>query len=504
MPATLQRRLTFESALTVRPQHLTLNSRDYLVAPGVLIVAGVLNGGLVPSDAIIPEDWNGVPIVLDHPHDAQGQPLSARSPEVLAQYGLGHVYRAQRGITQRQGHTVTSLRAELWIDTAQATLIGGDALQVMTRLEAQDPLEVSTAFFSSAERTTGSFFGVPYTEIHHDLRPDHLALLPNSTGACDWASGCGCPRLNHQQACACQHQETPPMEQSEDKPHGLLHGLMAMVRHLMQRETPPLITAQTDTDVREALYGALAREMGTDYTPIFIDSLNLDDQTFTYRQGERLRRRGWTVDDGVLALTADVEDVQRETTYIPVPVTQEQQPPATEEAAMPPLQTHAVLATRIDRLIADPLTNWTEDDRHILQTFDEVALIRLEQQPKRTPVAAPHVPQTVDEAIKMLPTHIQEPIQAMASEYEQRKQAAIAQLIANKWPGPQEELQSYTAQRLEELVRFGGGEVAADYRGQGAAQPRPQTPVDPESLPPPTPNTLERVLERQRLLGKRV
>ena len=202
----MTRRLTLQAALTVPPARLTLNNREYLTAPAVLIVEGVLNEAYIPGSELVAPDWNNVPVVLNHPLDAQGVPMSARTPEVLAASGVGHLYHARLGTGQRQGHTVTSLQAELWLDVAQVQTVGGEAVQAMTMLEAQTPLELSTGFYSYAEETSGTFYGVPYREVHHDLRPDHLALLPNGIGACDWQSGCGSPRLNQQ--CQC-HQETP-------------------------------------------------------------------------------------------------------------------------------------------------------------------------------------------------------------------------------------------------------------------------------------------------------
>ncbi len=77
---------------------------------------------------------------------------------------------------------------------------------------------------------------------------------------------------------------------------------------------------QTDTDHRESLYSALALEAGTDYTPFYIDSIDVPNQTFFYRQGERLLMRRWTVDSlGILHLDADIDDAQRSTTFTPVP-----------------------------------------------------------------------------------------------------------------------------------------------------------------------------------------
>ena len=80
-------------------------------------------------------------------------------------------------------------------------------------------------------------------------------------------------------------------------------AFLAMLRQFVSQEeqaevpvvlpapAPDLSVNQTDADVREALYGALAREMGTDYTPVFIDSIDSAMQAFVYRQGERLLQR---------------------------------------------------------------------------------------------------------------------------------------------------------------------------------------------------------------------
>jgi len=498
---TTQHRLTIQTALTVPPSRLTLNNREYLTAPAVLIVCGVLNGGLIAEDALVPDDWNNVPVVIGHPMNMDGQPISARTPEVLAECGVGHVYRARQSVGDRRGHQVASLQAELWLDTALCHHLGGEALQAMEMIDSQAQLELSTAFFSESERTHGSFYGTPYTEIHRVLRPDHLALLPNSLGACDWSAGCGCPRLNHQQACACQTEEVAPM----DEVPRFWQRLMAMLRLVPQESGGDVLTIhQTDMDLREALASALAREMGEEvnWTPYFIQDLDIAQQSFTYRMGERLKQRRWTMEDGVLTLAPEIEDVQRETTYTPVPVSNQQ------EETMPPTD---VIKRRVNALIANERTRWQEDDRHMLESQDEAFLIRLEQQPVEPLRVAAQQPTTVQEAIATMPQHLQEPMQAMAQEYEERKAAAIAVLIANKkCPFAEAELQGMTAQRVEQLVTMAGEEVplrpgqavvkeVRSYVGRGLPHVRG---TEDEDLPPPPPNTFALAVERQKTMGK--
>jgi hypothetical protein len=470
-----------------------LHHREYLTAPAVLVVEGVLNGGLIPGSALVANDWNSVPIVINHPLDAQGLPMSARTPEVLTQSGVGQLYHARLGTGSRQGHTVTSLQAELWLDVAQVGAIGGEAVQAMAMLEAQHPLELSTGFYSQAEETSGTFYGVPYSEIHHDLRPDHLALLPNGIGACDWQSGCGSPRLNQQ--CPC-HQETPMDHAQARGWRGFVHTLKTFVQQeeagtaprtpavfvngyyvgdgtnlqvcalARQLPRPPVRANRTDADIRESLYGALAREMSVDFTPIFIDAVDVTNQTFTYRQGERLVQRSWTVEDGQIVLTADAQDVQRDTRYIPV--TQEQEDP------MPP---SAAVKTRVTALITNTQTSWQETDRPVLEAMSEEQLTRVEPVVMQT-----QEPATVEEALATLPAHLRESVGSMAREHATRKQAAITALVAAKYPLSADRLTALDLDELERLVPL-AVEQSASYVGQGLPHVRPQTP-DEESWQP--------------------
>jgi hypothetical protein len=635
------RRLTIQTALTVQPQRLVQNEREYLVAPCVMIVEGVLNGGYVPGDEIRACHWDGIPLVINHPLAADGTPISANSPDVPP---VGRVFRTQYSALQAQGHTLTRAQAELWLDVAQVEALGGEALQAMQMLETQTPLEVSTAFFSDAEPTRGSFLGVRYNEIHHNLRADHLALLPNSIGACNWQNGCGSPRLNEQgcscgatDGCSCQRQESsmsdaspsrwqrfmsllqqcvqeeddtltlnvlaqarrPSFEGTEtsvwmspsfatyvralshgDTPpssvadasqalkrqiaaHTLLgdpeassfgdlsffpvvnprtgklneHALRAviggrgsqatipgaarssaqeMARRLLNSEFDAhLETNQVDTDVREALYGALAREMGVDTTPLYLDSVDHPNQTFTYRQGERLVQRGWTMQDGVLALTPDQQDVQRDTRFVPVTAarsnesspdgresahnvsaayavrsTQEREQQETHTMAQP---TEAVKAL-VSALITNAQTPWTDEDRPALEAMSATQLARLQPQAAQTAAE----PQTLDQAIATLPAQFREPVGTLAREHAARKDAAIAVLVANKAPLSEGTLKGMSLDELEGLVAMAGQQTT--YTGKGLPHVRPTLEDD---APPAPPNTLERVVERQKQLGLR-
>jgi hypothetical protein len=408
MPAST-RRLTIQTALTVPPQRLTQNEREYLVAPAVMIVEGVLNGGLVTGDAIRSCRWDNVPVTINHPMSEDGQPRSAQAPDVAH---VGRVYRTQYHAQQAGPVALTRAQSELWLDVATMRALGGDAEQALQMVETQNALEVSTAFFSAPESRRGTFQGVPYSEVHTDLLADHLALLPNSLGACSWADGCGCPRLNAKEVLM--------------KPLSLL----AKLRVFCSTAEANLAANQTDADLRESLYGALAREMGVDYTPIFIDALDVAAQTFTYRQGERLVQRSWTVENDQIVLTPDTQDVQRQTSY--VPVTQERK-------ETPRMEPTAAIKTRATALIASAETAWTEDDRATLEAMSDAQLARLEPDSE---------------------------LIALRREQTARKTTLVKQLVENSWCTLSEaSLKSLPLAELEGLIQM--QQQDASYAGQG-------------------------------------
>jgi hypothetical protein len=181
-------------------------NREWLVAPVVAIRSGVLNAELVPEDEILnyPQAWNGRPVVVYHPVSATGQPISANSPEVLARQQIGQLFNVSA--IRENG---AKLKGELWIDVDKAARLGGQASEVLRRLRAAEPLEVSTAYYRETVRESGTWESQEYTSIARNLKPDHLAALPDQIGACSWLDGCGAPRLNM--------REEPPMnEQAEE------------------------------------------------------------------------------------------------------------------------------------------------------------------------------------------------------------------------------------------------------------------------------------------------
>lgn len=187
--------LRFACNVATAARRESWQDKEWLVVPVVALASGVLNGELVEPDEVLkhPEAWNGRPVVVYHPEDENGDPVSANSPEVLASQQIGQLFRVH---ATRNG--TAKLKGEMWIDVARARELGGEALAVLRRLEANKPLEVSTAYFRDVEDRAGALGNKEYVTIARDIKPDHLAALPNQVGACSWVDGCGAPRVNKQ------------------------------------------------------------------------------------------------------------------------------------------------------------------------------------------------------------------------------------------------------------------------------------------------------------------
>ena len=74
----------------------TVNGREFLVAPVVLLTEGVHNNLLYPASELkkFPRAWNGSPLPLQHP-TVNGVPISAQSPDILRDFSVGQVFNVE-------------------------------------------------------------------------------------------------------------------------------------------------------------------------------------------------------------------------------------------------------------------------------------------------------------------------------------------------------------------------------------------------------------------------
>ena len=184
--------LQFSANSITATKEITHSGRRYLVSPVIALRAGVLNGVLVEAAEFgkYAQSWSGRPVPLGHPQ-LNGQYISANSPDVWASDVPGHFWNVEVDGDK--------LKGEIWIDLAKCESMGERATAIVNRLRAGTPVEVSTGYFSDTDLASGVWNGKPYLGIARNIRPDHLALLPDENGACSWADGCGTPRVNVQE-----------------------------------------------------------------------------------------------------------------------------------------------------------------------------------------------------------------------------------------------------------------------------------------------------------------
>lgn len=167
----------------------SLMGRACRVFPAVLVREQVLHNNLgacfLPGEEIKAsvDAWNHTPVVIRHP-TSRGEPVSARSPDVLNARGVGWVFNAGWDEGRR------ALTGEIWIDIGLAAEVQ-DAEPVVNRVEKGDPGELSTGFGTRAEQNEGVWEGESFDLVLRGVDPDHLALLVEEKGACSVEDGCG-------------------------------------------------------------------------------------------------------------------------------------------------------------------------------------------------------------------------------------------------------------------------------------------------------------------------
>lgn len=194
--------------------HTTLNDTDvveerrggdrYLVAQGVPIIRPqTLSNGYVPERAVANSTdqenthggvgWEGVTATLNHPrnlpefawHDPgapHGAPILAANAEVQETLGLGEL--------ENQRFDGEFVRVDVAVNADRAEEMGGEATDVVEKMEEGEPLDVSTQYVG-AELPPGEYDGEERAEVETIVAPDSLALLPNQPGQCSVEDGCG-------------------------------------------------------------------------------------------------------------------------------------------------------------------------------------------------------------------------------------------------------------------------------------------------------------------------
>lgn len=380
----------------------TLEGRPYLAVPMVMIKEGVLNGSdgpiLYTSEELakVPQVWNTKPVVVQHP-TLNGKSLSACDPDVLEKYRVGMIMN-----TSWDGQR---LKAEAWLEPSRLESVDS---RVLNAVQKGEMMEVSTGIFSEIEQKPGVFKGRHYKGVVRNLRPDHLAILPDSIGACSIADGAGLMRNSRKEMELILNSFGINRDAEHDK-------------------------------VRLLLRNAASAELGESFD--FIE--NVFDTTFVYKTNEGLWQRNYSLQGGKAVLEGLPVRVERDVTYKAL-INENQGKKKMENT----IKTKRAI---VDEL--PPLGVRKEEDREFLEGLGEEKLTK-NMQTAKTAVVTPSISPTekkkeeiveevkqVDNAervkapsdyLEALPAEIREVLNEALSTQAEQKAKLVESIVANK------------------------------------------------------------------------
>ena len=441
--------------------------RKHLIVPVVMMVEGVHSGSHGPIMHRIndlgrhAEAWNGIPIMVRHPQDEQGNYVSARSPSVV-ETAVGTVYN-----THVEGE---KLKAEAWIDELKILSVSPTALD---HIRLGQPLEVSVGVFSDQDAEEGEWNGERYDAVARNHRPDHLALLPGERGACSWDDGCGI-RANKANEVLTLNNKGDEMTQEQEK---ALKDLAVQGFIL-----------STNVQGYQELMSKIQRKLDAKDNETSMHFLEeVYDGYFVYRQNVResgevkLYRQDYSVNSAdEVEFGGDPVKVRRDVTYIQANemkrtkfnVNQKAKGDVMSEEKKTPCGN---CMEKVVALINNTQTHFTKSDREWLLEQDENTLDKL----------FPKDPEPVqvnrEQALEVLKEELSDPVKAIEvlsgeakahvetglKAFQEKRTALIEQIQANSDEGvwSDEDLKDTPLEMLERIARTAKAPV--DYSANG-------------------------------------
>jgi len=459
----------------------TLEGKEYLVVPVVMMVEGVHNNLLYGGDELgmFPDAWNGKPVVVRHPMEG-GQFVTANTPQREESVTIGEVYNTIWDSTK--------LKCEAWIDPVKANKVDP---QIMTMLQASQHIEVSISAFTEDEMTEGDFGAEHYVGIVHNLRPDHLAFLPDEEGACNWQDGAGAPRVNEN-------------TERKEKGDGIMlvkhkdGGLCALLKDALGVSATLKGNELSHDDLRSRLATALRAGGMTDNEGIYIRDVYDKFVVFEHMQNDnyKLYKQAYATDANEnVSLSGDRVEVQVSVEYVPVAKAAQKQDGNAQKGNQKQEGSNSMdRKTMVAELIANGA--WADSDTEFLSGMEDAHFAKIhaamktaaktddEVETEEQKVAAKDVtnkvapvvpvdavPKTVDEYIAGAPDEMKEVLSSSVALHRTRKQGLVKELMAcsrNKFT--EVALSAKTIDELEGLCELADVPVSFEGRGLQTAQ----------------------------------
>ena len=371
----------------------TMEGRNWLVAPMVMITEGVHNGSDGPIFYSADELSKGLPscnhrpVVVYHPKGG-----SACDPIELSSRKIG--------VTMASGFDAKTkkVKAEAWLEPSRIETVDN---RVNEAIENNETMELSTGLFMDLEKVEGEWNGEEYVGVAKNIQLDHLALLPDLKGACSIADGAGFIRLN---------------EMSHDT-----------IRMLL------------GSSLRDTYEDAWIEDTYDDY--IIFEN---DGKLFHWAYQEA---------QGVVSFTGEVSEVTRDVKYKKVvdgTIVNEEIKSNVNNVKGSVMDKTKV----VDALIANERTPWKDEDKETLLAMNESALEQLTlagKEPEVKEVTKEVIkevpatnteqtntedeeekPQTMEQYIAAAPDGVAEVLNAGVESLQREKEKLIATITANK------------------------------------------------------------------------
>lgn len=448
-----------------------LGNKTYLVVPVTMMVEGVHNGSAGPllhtaaELGKIPESWNGIPVTIGHPRNDDGF-IPANDPQVLEEWAIGSVF-----------HTVMEgqkLKSEAWLEKDKLQTVNEN---LFDRINNGEIVEVSVGVFSEDEETEGSYQGEDYVAVATNLRPEHLAILPHTEGACSVDDGCGI-RVNNKNMLVNEENRTQVLEELRQTGYN--------VAKIVVHENS--LTEKVDI-IRSAVYA-----MDNENTYFYIEEVF--ESYVIYRKEDRVNNTSnlykhtfvFTADETVEFVGEPVQ-VTRNVEYVTVQantrITRKRKVSVNSKKEVTMSDGKCPECIRkVNALITNEKTAYTEDDREWLETLEETQLDKMQPTvvEKEVSVQAEVTPEMAvnalkeglkspDDFIKLMPEEMQEQTRNALTLHEQRRTDLVDGILKNTEEGiwQKEELEKMKVNQLEKIAKSSGFEERpTNYAGMGA------------------------------------
>jgi len=454
--------------------------RKYLVVPVVMMVPGVHTGSrgpLLHTAAELsknPQGWNNIPIMISHPQ-VNGVDVSATVPEVLVN---------SVGIVQNTQIVNGSLKAEAWLDELKLQNISTKTLAIV---KAGQPLEVSTGCFTGEIKTGGIYNNKRYKAIAVNLRPDHLALLPDEIGACSWNAGCGVRNslktnktddneMNEEEILLQKQEAYDSLAQQ-----ALLDNQQGYITMLEQ------VRSKLDS-MDNAMSYHMLEEMYDDFLIIRVRNKTGDNSIGYFRQSYQLDSEGNVEFQGnPIKVTRNVSYTQvNNTSGVRRTIFNNSKTKDMANETKKPCCLEKVVA-----LINNKATKFTGEDEAWLMTLSAEQLDKLQPEdtapavvPPAAPAQAPIVPSvtapvvnaqtkkynTPEEFLETVPAELRDQFRSGLVLHKEHRSELVQAILTNSQPGvwTEAELQLQDTDMLEKLSKQ--FKPQENYVGQGAGR----------------------------------